>query len=646
MRENDQQSFLTWFRRWLKPGWIGLLLIAALEAGAQEIIDEGPMSDSLEQELDFGGFDTLALSMFYLDDIDASMPFRDSVLDYRFLHYNPVFEQKNPHLFLGNNGSAAIPVTQLFKRKSGFDLGLHAYDIYSMQLDSFRWYRTNLPFSDLFFSGGPSEDDFRVAAKYTMNFSNNWNLNLDYERIIESGYYQNQETKQSSISVGMWHRSADERKHTFISYIGNIHQEKNNGGVRDLTFFNNPANSIRSVIPVNLSNAVGRYQNNSFALVHYRSLFNKPDSLQIEDTLGLTLITNFNYENGFFKYYDDGTSTQYDSSYYGALLIDDAGIRNYITFDKFGLKPAIQGNFKWNTRAKLGLNYNWLIIDQEPQDAYSRHDLRVFGNFKSSPTQFFGLSGDLNYHLGAFGGDYDIKIAGYFRLKKILVLEASQSVLSGHPSLIEETFFVSRQPMEANSFKNVNTSKSSVGIGIPYLKFNTTISLTNIQNHIYYTPDAFFEQIEGGFQLLDVHVTQHLAWKKIHLNLGGHWYEENTDVLDVPNWYLYSRLYFRGPVLKNRLILNTGLEFSWMEGFYVPGYQATVGQFYQQDAQFQSAYPLLNFYLGARINSFRLFVRTENILNAITNEVHFHSYLFPQNDFRAFRLGIRWQFMN
>jgi hypothetical protein len=612
----------------------------------RDIVDEGPLPDSLLQFQQPVEPDSLELSTFFLEDIHRLSGFRDSLLDYRFLHYNPVFEQDMPYLFLGNNGSAAIPVIQLFERKGGFDLGVHSYDIYRMSIDSFRWYRTNLPYSDLFFSGGPTENDFRVAAKYAMNFANDWSINLDYERIIETGYYQNQQTKQSSISLGMMQGSWNTRSQTFLVYIGNIHQEQSNGGIRDTLLLASPSYQIRRLIPVNLSNAVGRLQDNRFSVINHYRLGGIQDSAKTQINWPVELVSELNYENGFFKYTDEQTSTVFDSAYYGKLLVDPIGIRHYITYDKFGLSPAIQSVLPWNSRVRLGLAYDWWIIEQEPIPSINRHDVRLTGRIDSRPAGWFGFDGKAEYHLGAYQGDFTLEAGGFFNIGRLATLEGKQSLRSSHPSLIEQGFSITSSTLQENRFNQVFSSQSRLALHLHPINFSIRANWHTISQYIYFDPDFFFRQLDGSFSILDIRVDQHFQLAGFHLDLKGHWFWENSTVLDLPDYHLYGRLYYKGPVLGNKLALNTGVELHWLEGFQVPGYQAVVGQFHARSGYISNPYLMLNGYLGVKIGNFRLFVRTENILNAITGEANFHVFPYPLNDFRPFRIGIRWQFVN
>jgi hypothetical protein len=590
-------------------------------------------------------FSDLEVEEFYLDNIHKKLIYRDSFLDYRFLHYNPVYEQEMPQLFLGNNGSASIPLTRVFERKSGFDLGFHAWDIYAMSLDSFKWYHSNFPYSDLFFSNGPESVDFRVAAIFAVDLSSNWSLNVNYERIMETGFYSEQATKQSSLALGMKYLSPKNKSSTFFNFITNIHQEENNGGLSDTTYFSNPNNSIRIVIPVNLNGALGRLQNSQFSVVNYYPLLQKPDSLAKEDDLKLDVISTLSYESGFFKYYDEGNTVK-DSLYYRSLLVDEKGVRHYLSYDKISISPAIQAYTFNANRLKLGAQYDWWLLEQESLDRQNIHDLQLFGKMDFSIKEWVGLNAKAQYHLGSYTGDFDLSLSGHIKVKDFLQVEATQHLQSSHPSIVEQNLFISSQVLSENAFGSVVRNHSQLALKIPRLGFYSSLTYDRIQGHIYFDPLDLFQQMDQALQILDFKLQQKLSLYSFHLDLEGHLFSDDSELLDIPDFYLHSRLYYKGFILNKRLFLNSGFELRYMDGFYIPAYQATVGRFYAQNEFKSEAFPVINFYIAFKVGNFRFFARTENILQAITGQVHYYSYLYPQNDFRTFRMGVRWQFLN
>ena len=613
-----------------------------------EIEDEGPLSDSLRQPTPVAEFtfDSLKLTSFFLSNIRERIPFRDSILAHRFIQYNPLFESKQGFINLGNNGSANAPLGLIHSRNGGIDFGMHAYDAYKMNLDSFRWYNTNIPYTDLFFSNGKTAEEFRVMGKFTKTFAGGWTLNVDYERIIEEGYYQNQATKQSSISTGMWHKTKNGRSNTFITYIGNIHQEVQNGGIRDTTYLDQANYTIRNGIPVHLSGALSRNQDNQFSIKHFYLLNAFPDSLRKLPSVRLELVNQLTYENGFFKYYDDDTDAVYDTLYYGNMLIDPIGIRHYIDFDRIKLSPSIQLSTANHSLLRFGVDYSWWMIGQEPLDLDHKHDIKTFGKLRWQFLDRLKLNVDAHYHLGSTTGDYGITPAVNLEFGKYFLLNVMLNLNSSHPSLIEQQFFISTREISNNEFKSIQRFEGSGGISIPVAGFSAALNYKNISNFIYFDKEDFFVQHENNINILDMGVRQNISYKGFHLDNTFNYFYSNTDVVPLPDFYLQSSLYFKGPVWGNRFELFSGLELYLTDSYAVPSYQAAIGQFYTQDTFETDLFPVLNFFLSFKVQNFRLFARSENILNAFNGGVHFHAYPYPQNDFRAFRLGIRWQFID
>ena len=70
-------------------------------------------------------------------------------------------------------------------------------------------------------------------------------------------------------------------------------------------------------------------------------------------------------------------------------------------------------------------------------------------------------------------------------------------------------------------------------------------------------------------------------------------------------------------------------------------YNPILSEFYQSEGD-EEIYPLVDFYLLAKVSQFRFFVRMENTGTFLSDQVYYQVGNYPQFD-RKIRLGIKWQ---
>jgi len=137
-----------------------------------------------------------------------------------------------------------------------------------------------------------------------------------------------------------------------------------------------------------------------------------------------------------------------------------------------------------------------------------------------------------------------------------------------------------------------------------------------------------------------------LNWRGFHLDNKLHLFRTEQELYDMPAYRLESSLYFKRHILKNSMELFTGFESFITDRFYLPEFQPVLGAFTTRSDFQGERHTLVNFFISFKVQDFRFFVRTENLMYLIDNRVHFHVKQYPLDDFRAFRMGVRWQFVN
>lgn len=615
------------------------LLIAQREMPDKSLIEKDSSSTALEEVED-----TLNITWFTTDNIHEQQIFTDTSLDFNAIQYNPLRTTGTPYLFLGTPGAASTSIYQFRELQSGMDFGFHQFDPYKLHLTSLRWYKTNLPFADLYFSPGKSENELFTSAKFTMNLNERWNLNLDYQRLLDEGFYKEQTTKNSSLIAGLWHQSKNGKSNTFLSFLTNIHQEKNNGGITDTSYLS--VESFRGNIPVLLSGSVTRHQNEKFTVQH---IFDPLKSTGM-DSLGRLFKISFNsllsYEKGFFKYYDEKAGNDADSLIYRYLISDPIGVRNYIDYHKLSLSPGIKLKMAEFFTLNACIAYDFYAIGQNELSTDYKHDLTTSLKADYKFKKYLDLNADFDYHLLDFAGDLALDLKGSFKMNPYVQLTGSQKIVYAHPSWIHNSFVLNDITIYENNFDRQKQFSSSLGIRIPLINAGFSISDHTFGNYIYYTKENHFVQSPNNLRYTQMAIDLGLKFKGFHLDNKLHLFRSDNELYDLPEYRLESSIYFKAYILKKKMELFTGFESFITDKFYIPDYQPVLGAFTTRSDFYSDWHTLINFFISFKVKDFRFFARTENILFLVDNQTHFQAKTYPLDDFRAFRMGVRWQFVN
>lgn len=222
--------------------------------------------------------DSLLIFSYTIDNPNQEFAYRDTLLDSNLHQFDPARSRLLDYGTLGYMGS---PLHQLFYQPNfhqGFEVGLHQYDLYKINVKDLRFYNIKTAYSDFFFSQGGAQDDIQLKAKFSRNFSNNMNLSLDYHRISQYGttqpidyFYQNQRARHTALAGGMAFRNNTNTYRGFFAFSNNIHQQEDNGGIQADSFFLQQEDGFNSplAIPVWLDNAETRHAEKEISYTHY-----------------------------------------------------------------------------------------------------------------------------------------------------------------------------------------------------------------------------------------------------------------------------------------------------------------------------------------------------------------------------------------
>jgi hypothetical protein len=111
----------------------------------------------------------------------------------------------------------------------------------------------------------------------------------------------------------------------------------------------------------------------------------------------------------------------------------------------------------------------------------------------------------------------------------------------------------------------------------------------------------------------------------------------------VPEVVTRNTLYYSDHLFKKALFLQTGITFNYFSKYYMDGYDPLLAEFYVQTDQEYGGYPRFDFFINAKIQQARIYLKAEHFNAGWTGYDYFSAPNHPYRDF-IIRFGLVWDF--
>jgi hypothetical protein len=581
----------------------------------------------------------------------------DTTLD-NFHRYNPVLQWQPMHLALSNLGQAARPLRFVHPKYVGYTHGYHLFDRYFYTSDSVRYYNTKTPFTSARFINGAKEE---IVANviHAQNIGPNVNLGLDYQRLVQDGFYNRNKSGIHNLNLFQWFRSRNNRYNLMAAYLFNQARVQENGGVTAEDIFTNAAfQRDRRTAPVNLANAENKVNNNVISV--RQSFFFGPtyertihDSLRIKAVKPRYALHHYlQYESYNINYRDDIR----DSSFYQNFFISPDSTRdntkswslmNDFSFQKYAAPPDDTA-FSSNTPVwKGGMRF---ILHRWNQLDYStfRLGLQLHGGLQSNPYSQakwkYSLNGTLEL-APKYAGDFMVDGKLAYSISNKMMLEPFVSLNLQSPAFRWERTRGNHFQWD-NDFRKIFLA--DVGLIWKHTAWNLEAGLQNqwVENYLYLEEDSRPVQLESPLNVLQIHARKDFVWKRFYLgNKASLQWASNDDIIRMPLFFLQQQFYYKGSYIKKKPIrAQFGLDLTYFTNHFADGYNPALISFVLQRETRLSYYPIIDVFFNLQIKRARLFFQMQHVNEGLFGDGgYFISPLYPAAP-RAFKLGVSWQF--
>lgn len=538
------------------------------------------------------------------------------------------------------------------------EMGFKAKHFNFLEANDIRYSSVATPVSELYFKSVMQKGQ-TLDAFFTLNINPRLNFSIAYKGLRSEGKYINQLASTGNFRFTTSYNTKNERyfANTHFTYQDILNEE--NGGITTISDFEseNPDYDNRQRLEVYFNDAETFLKGKRLFLDH----FFRVNSVKGDNNLYVA--HQFNYENKFFEYNQEtvpstvGSSTVYR---FGDSFVS-SGINDQTHYNKMYNKVGLV--YENTTLGKFQFfaddfrsNYYYgkiLIFDDKTVPAsltrninsvggqYDYHQNKLNGTFLYSRSvtnqSLSNLDAKLNYDLNE---DYQFSF-GYQNMNKL----PNDNYNLYQSSYVDYNW--------SNDFKNEKINSITAEATTPWV--GASVQFMTLNDHLYFENTATDDsqqivtpnQYASTINYVSVKLNKEITFGRFALDNTVLYQktDQNDAILNVPEIVTRNTIYYTNYLFKKALFLQTGITLNYFTSYLANDYNPVIGEFFIQDKKEIGNYPNLDFFINARIQRTRIYLKAEHFNSSFTGN---NFYSAPNNPYRDFtiRFGLIWNFFN
>ena len=607
--------------------------------------------DALDEAFSIIG-DSISIEVFKFD-IEKLKKFNinnDTILLDTTLNINKFYEfnfrrKDNFELIKPNNvGQPYNNLSYVIDESNYPIIGYSANKTQLQTSDDIYFYDVAYPMTELLFKTVFSQGQL-TDVLFTTNVNRKLNFSLGFKALRSLGKYQNSLSGSKNFTFTYNYNS---KKFSSKSFYLSQKLEKHESGGLSLISINDfeskdPVFNERSKLNVKFEDAVNVYFQRDFYSHNKFKISDNKKNLSLNHTLHYVTVNNSYNQSLINNYYGGligGITTVYDKFKFRS-------INNKISFDI----SNIIFDF-----AEIGfINFNYEYFNLNSGNEKIKENSNLFSIKLSKNFEILDLDFDLQKKISGdrIGDRLNIvlKPAKKFNLDLNLKLSSVKS----HPGLIYDNYYSGFSGVNwTNRNDLVNTSSIFINyINKKFGQFSLSGSLIN--NYVYVSTEnsdieSYIPQInqaEFDIKLFKLKYVKNFIFGKFSMNNSFliQDVDQNDNILNIPDFVYRNSFFISEKIFKNVLEIQSGFNFKIFSKFFINEYNPVISTFHIQDKRKIGGFPIVDFFLNAKIRQTRLFFIFEHINSSLSENNFFTTPSIPYRD-SNFRFGLNWSLFN
>tara|TARA_X000001036_G_scaffold296896_1_gene276002 strand:- start:389 stop:2281 length:1893 start_codon:yes stop_codon:yes gene_type:complete len=545
-----------------------------------------------------------------------------------------------------NNLSYNSTNSQLFP-----SFGSRAKHYSYMEIEDVNYYDMPTPFTELMYRS-VFEQGQLLDALYSVNTNRQFNFTISRKGLRSLGNYQHFLTSTSNFKFSTNYNSKNKRYKLRTHYVSQKLFAEQNGGIRDediLDFENGTDQFLdRSVFDPYFENADNELSGRRYYIDNSYNLSNQNDSIR---TNSLVIGNTISYEKRYYKFNQSSANEYFGDSYNLSLIDDKSRLRSFLFKIGADYKTKKIGDFgvslEYNNH-----KYNFGNLDSLNISGFSnsiKYDGMIFsGSYLKSSDKFkinanFSSSIADNVSGNSLGGSLDYNLNEDINIKGNISLSSHQP--NYNFSLFKSNYISYNWE---NNFENIENREFNVEFKSNKY-FNLRLDYLDIKNYAYFTKNNL--NVVKPFQHLDnINIIKFRVSREFSINkfffdnqIQYQKVSNGTGVINLPELIARNSIYFSSHLLDKAVFLQTGFSFSYFSKYHMNSYDPLLSEFYVQNSKKIGGFPLMDFFVNAKIQQTRLYFKLEHFNSSFTGYNFYSAPNYPYRDF-SFRFGLVWNF--
>ncbi len=541
------------------------------------------------------------------------------------------------------------------------NFGFNARRFTYLNREDIDYYRVPTPASEAFYSSVTGKGQ-NLDAFITLNTSEQFNFFIGYRGLRSQGKYLSQLVSNGNFRIGSSYYTKDKR-YQFKNHITfqDMTQEEN-GGMLNVNEFNtsDAPYDNREQINLQMRDAITVFKG-------LRTYFDHSFQFNKSQSNKALIRHQFTYEY-FSNLYQQINSNPFNNQlpYFGSAF--STGIHDKVRHKRFentfdvafdskavGLFAVSAGvyNFSHEYGSVVFKSNNERIPDRLKDEIVT-----LGGSYFLNKEK---VVADLNVRQSVIGRALtDVKVNAAFNLNEKYGVEATYRLESRIPDYTYQLFQSDYTKFNwFNDFSNEKINTLSARIKTPFIELSSTYQMIN--DKLYFSNDVTALGTDGRAEQLIVSPKQYgkpinYFMVKAHKEfVYKKWAFDNTvmfqqvvqdaDILNVPQIITRNSIYYSDHIFNKALYFQTGIVLNYFTKYYANEYHPVIGDFVVQNQVKIGNFPVLDFFLNAKIKTAQIYVNVAHFNAPFTGYNYYNTPTYSYRDL-TFRLGIKWNFFN
>ena len=553
-------------------------------------------------------------------------------------------------LYYGLNENSAFPT-----------FGFEAKQFNYLKQNQIKYYSVATPLTELYFKTTIKQGQ-SLDAFITLNTSERFNFSAAYKGLRSIGRYVNQLASTGNFRFTTSYNTKNLKYFLKAHFTAQDILNGENGGIINTSDFESGDKKFKDKarLQVYLSDANSLLKGNRYFLNHiYNFAKNKAENQY-------SIEHEFNFENKSFLYTQPTINT---------TLTNSNG--NTTVFSRFG-DSYVFGNIYDKTRYhqlynKLALNFKnnklgqFQVFIEDFKYNYFYNSVLVINNQEIPSTlkgRINNVGGQYLYLRGKWNGVFkysnsvskqslsnlDAKLDYNFNDENQISFQIQKiNKLPDHIYNLYQSSYVNYN--WSNDFKNEKINNLYVKATTQWL--NAELQVSSLKDKLYFSEDISNQnqllvsptQYDKSIQYLSVKIEKEFTYRKFALDntVLFQTTQQDDQILNVPKFVVRNTIYFSDDIFKKAMFIQTGLILNYFSSYYANNYNPVIGEFYIQNTKEIGNFPMLDFFINARVRQTRIYLKAEHFNSLFSGNKYYSAPNYPYRDFLV-RFGLVWNF--